>query len=88
MKKLVMKKVITLKIFEFNLFEPKVFADNCGLSFESFNHSKSEATILRSVIFFQDNHYRSAKSEQHCLHDQIQQLQSKLSRTLLGLAFV
>ena len=44
------------------LIEPKVFDDERGFFFESFNHAKFEAAIGRQVQFVQDNHRKSAKN--------------------------
>jgi len=51
------------------LLEPKVFGDDRGFFFESFNQAAFEAAIGIRVTFVQDNHSRSAK---HVLHYQIQ----------------
>ncbi len=40
------------------LLEPKVFGDDRGFFFESFNQARFEAAIGRSVTFVQDNHER------------------------------
>ncbi|MCF5511124.1 MULTISPECIES: dTDP-4-dehydrorhamnose 3,5-epimerase [Pseudomonas] len=69
------------------LFEPKVFGDERGFFFESFNQQRFEAAIGRSVNFVQDNHSRSVKSVLRGLHYQIKQPQGKLVRVVQGEVF-
>jgi dTDP-4-dehydrorhamnose 3,5-epimerase len=80
-------KAIPLAIPDVILIEPKVFGDDRGFFFESFNQSKFEAAIGRSVSFVQDNHSRSAKNVLRGLHYQIQQPQGKLVRVVQGEVF-
>lgn len=68
------------------MFEPKVFGDDRGFFFESFNeHEFKKAGILSS--FVQDNHSRSAKGVLRGLHYQISHPQGKLVRVVRGEAF-
>lgn len=68
-------------------FEPKVFGDERGFFFESFNQKAfEEATGLRRN-FVQDNHSRSVKNVLRGLHYQIRQPQGKLVRATLGEVF-
>jgi len=76
-----------LSIPDVFLFEPKVFGDERGFFYESFNHAQFEAAICRSVKFVQDNHSRSAKGVLRGLHYQIQQTQGKLVRVVAGAVF-
>ena len=69
------------------LIEPKVFDDERGFFFESFNHAKFEAAIGRQVKFVQDNHSKSAKNVLRGLHYQIQQTQGRLVRVVQGEVF-
>jgi len=64
------------------VIEPKVFGDERGFFFESFNQAKFEAAIGRQVHFVQDNHSKSAKNVLRGLHYQIQQAQGKLVRVV------
>ena len=80
-------KATPLAIAEVVLFEPKVFGDDRGFFFESFNHRQFEDAIGRSVQFVQDNHSRSAKGVLRGLHYQIQQAQGKLVRVVQGEVF-
>ena len=69
------------------LLHPKVFGDDRGFFFESFNQAKFEAAIGRQVTFVQDNHSRSNKNVLRGLHYQIHQPQSKLVRVVQGEVF-
>jgi dTDP-4-dehydrorhamnose 3,5-epimerase len=69
------------------LLEPKVFSDDRGFFFESFNHARFEAAIGRSVTFVQDNHSYSSKHVLRGLHYQIRQPQGKLIRVVRGEVF-
>lgn len=80
-------KATPLAIADVVLFEPKVFGDERGFFFESFNHRTFEAVIGRPVAFVQDNHSRSVKGVLRGLHYQIQQTQGKLVRVAEGEVF-
>ena len=80
-------KATPLAIPEVILLEPKVFGDDRGFFFESFNQAKFEAAIGRHVTFVQDNHSRSVKNVLRGLHYQIQQPQGKLVRVVQGEVF-
>lgn len=67
--------------------EPKVFGDDRGFFFESFNQRQFEQAIGRQISFVQDNHSRSAKNVLRGLHYQIQQPQGKLVRVAQGEVF-
>lgn len=69
------------------IIEPKVFGDERGFFFESFNHRQFAELIGRNVDFVQDNHSRSAKNVLRGLHYQIQQPQGKLVRVAQGAVF-
>lgn len=79
--------VIDTAIAEVKIIEPKVFGDERGFFYESFNQARFEAAIGRSVSFVQDNHSRSAKGVLRGLHYQLQQAQGKLVRCTLGEVF-
>lgn len=77
-------KATKTSIFELLIIEPKVFGDDRGFFFESFNRRQfSELTGL-DVDFVQDNHSRSAKGVLRGLHYQIQHPQGKLVRVVQG----
>lgn len=66
------------------IIEPKVFGDDRGFFFESFNRRDFAALTGRDVDFVQDNHSRSAKGVLRGLHYQIQHPQAKLVRVTNG----
>lgn len=69
------------------ILEPKVFGDDRGFFFESFNATAFEqATGLRRD-FVQDNHSKSAKNVLRGMHYQIQNPQGKLVRVTQGEVF-
>jgi dTDP-4-dehydrorhamnose 3,5-epimerase len=80
-------KATPLAIPDVVLIEPKVFGDDRGFFFESFNQEKFEAAIGRQVAFVQDNHSRSVKNVLRGLHYQVQQPQGKLVRVVQGEVF-
>ena len=80
-------KATPLAIPDVVLLEPKVFGDDRGFFFESFNKAQFEAAIGRQVNFVQDNHSRSAKNVLRGLHYQINQPQGKLVRVVQGEVF-
>lgn len=80
-------KVTATTIPDVLIIEPKVFGDERGFFFESFNHAKFEAAVGRQISFVQDNHSRSAKNVLRGLHYQIQQPQGKLVRVVQGEVF-
>ncbi len=79
--------IIKTNIPDVIIFEPKVFGDDRGFFYESFNQQKFyEATNLH-VNFVQDNHSKSAKNVLRGLHYQIEQAQGKLVRVTQGEVF-
>ena len=80
-------KAIPQSIADVILFEPKVFGDDRGFFFESFNHARFEEAVGRPVRFVQDNHSKSSKGVLRGLHYQIQQPQGKLVRVVQGEVF-
>lgn len=80
-------KATPLAIPDVILLEPRVFGDERGFFFESFNQAKFEAAIGRHVDFVQDNHSHSAQNVLRGLHYQIQQPQGKLVRVVQGKVF-
>ena len=78
---------MTTSIPEVLIFEPKVFGDERGFFFESYNQQAFEAATGLSAKFVQDNHSRSAKSVLRGLHYQIEQPQGKLVRVTQGEVF-
>ncbi len=76
-----------LRIPDVVLLEPKVFGDERGFFYESFNLARFEEAIGRSANFVQDNHSRSAKGVLRGVHYQVQQAQGKLVRVVAGSVF-
>ncbi len=80
-------KVVETTIPDVLIIEPKVFGDERGFFFESYNARKfTELTGIKAE-FVQDNHSRSAKNVLRGLHYQIQQPQGKLVRVVAGVVF-
>lgn len=66
------------------ILEPKVFGDDRGFFYESFNQRKFNEVLGYEVLFVQDNHSRSVKNVLRGLHYQIQHSQGKLVRAVQG----
>jgi dTDP-4-dehydrorhamnose 3,5-epimerase len=66
------------------VLEPRVFADDRGLFFESFNARAFAAAVGREVAFVQDNQSTSRRHVLRGLHYQEPQPQGKLVRALAG----
>ena len=80
-------KVIPTSIDDLKIIEPRVFSDERGFFFESFNQRKFNEMIGREVEFVQDNHSHSTQNVLRGLHYQIQQPQGKLLRVVQGSVF-
>lgn len=80
-------KVTPLAIPDVLLIEPKIFGDDRGFFFESFNQRTFEEAVGKPVTFVQDNHSKSAKNVLRGLHYQIQRPQGKLVRVIAGEVF-
>lgn len=80
-------KVIQTAIPDVLIIEPKVFGDQRGFFYESFNRRQFASLIGRDLDFVQDNHSRSEKNVLRGLHFQIKQAQGKLVRVIQGSVF-
>lgn len=80
-------QAIKTNIPEVIIFEPKIFGDDRGFFYESFNQKVFEEATGLSANFVQDNHSKSAKNVLRGLHYQIQQPQGKLVRVTSGEVF-
>lgn len=81
-------RIIQTEISDVLLFEPRVFGDDRGFFFESFNHRRFEQTIGHSVTFVQDNHSKSNRGVLRGLHFQAPPYaQGKLVRCVSGEVF-
>lgn len=80
-------KLIQTSIPDVLVLEPKVFGDDRGFFYESFNQQAFYKATGIDVNFVQDNHSRSAKNVLRGLHYQVQQPQGKLVRVISGAVF-
>lgn len=69
------------------VLKPRVFGDDRGFFFESFNAKAFEEATGLQAHFVQDNHSRSSKNVLRGLHYQIRQPQGKLVRVVEGEVF-
>jgi len=69
------------------VLEPKVFGDERGFFFESFNARDFEMATGLQRTFVQDNHSKSAKGVLRGMHYQVQHAQGKLVRVTQGAVF-
>jgi dTDP-4-dehydrorhamnose 3,5-epimerase len=79
--------VVKTKISDVIVFEPKVFGDDRGFFYESYNANVFQQATGISPSFVQDNHSKSAKNVLRGLHYQIEQAQGKLVRVTQGEVF-
>ena len=79
--------VISTPLAGLLVLEPKVFGDDRGFFFESFNARRFAELTGVTEPFVQDNHSRSAKGVLRGLHYQVQQAQAKLVRVTEGAVF-
>ena len=79
-------KIIETAIREVLIVEPRVFGDERGFFFESYNRRVLESLGVLGE-FVQDNHSRSAKNVLRGLHYQIRQPQGKLVRVISGAVY-
>ncbi|RYF34363.1 MAG: dTDP-4-dehydrorhamnose 3,5-epimerase [Comamonadaceae bacterium] len=79
--------VIPTALPEVLLLEPKVFGDERGFFFESWNQQVLDDIAGQPLRFVQDNHSRSARGVLRGIHYQIRQPQGKLVRAVAGRVF-
>ena len=79
--------VIKTDLPEVLILEPRVFGDDRGLFFESFNQRDFQQTTGLDVNFVQENHSKSGQGVLRGLHYQIQHPQGKLVRVTQGAVF-
>jgi dTDP-4-dehydrorhamnose 3,5-epimerase len=80
-------KVTPTEIPDVLQIDPRVFGDDRGFFYESFNESKFREITGLEPSFVQDNHSRSVRNVLRGLHYQIKQPQGKLVRVVNGAAF-
>jgi dTDP-4-dehydrorhamnose 3,5-epimerase len=76
--------VVTTDLPGVLIIEPKVFGDDRGFFYESFNAKAFEDATGLSPTFVQDNHSRSQKGVLRGLHYQLENTQGKLVRVTAG----
>lgn len=69
------------------LIEPKVFGDERGFFYESYNQDAFQKATGLMVNFVQDNHSKGARNVLRGLHYQVEQPQGKLVRVVQGEVF-
>ncbi len=79
--------VIQTVIPDVLIIEPRLFGDDRGFFFESYNEKAWQEGTGVKRTFVQDNHSRSAKGVLRGLHYQIKHVQGKLVRCILGEIF-
>lgn len=80
--------IIDTKIPDVKIIEPKVFGDERGFFFESFNQQQFEEAVGYPVNFVQDNHSKSSQGVLRGLHYQLPpHAQGKLVRCVVGEVF-
>jgi dTDP-4-dehydrorhamnose 3,5-epimerase len=78
-------KFTKLKIPEVILFQPRIFSDDRGFFFESFNNKEFQNATGLNEKFVQDNHSKSTKGTLRGLHYQLDPMaQGKLIRVISG----
>ncbi|RCJ06768.1 dTDP-4-dehydrorhamnose 3,5-epimerase [Cupriavidus necator] len=79
--------VIATEIPDVLILEPRVFGDDRGFFFESFNARQFQDATGLVRTFVQDNHSRSARNVLRGLHYQVGRPQGKLTRVVVGEVF-
>ncbi|WP_095144539.1 MULTISPECIES: dTDP-4-dehydrorhamnose 3,5-epimerase [unclassified Pseudomonas] len=76
--------VIATELPEVLILEPKVFGDERGFFYESYNARTFQQVTGLNPTFVQDNHSRSRKGVLRGLHYQLEHSQGKLTRVTMG----
>ena len=77
-------KVTATAISDVLIIEPKVFGDERGFFYESFNQRAFQQATGVDLPFVQDNHSKSAQGVLRGLHYQVRNPQGKLVRVVAG----
>lgn len=80
-------EVIDTTISDVKIIQPRVFGDDRGFFYESFNQKELEQALGQKLNFVQDNHSKSSKGVLRGIHYQIQNSQGKLVRVVSGEVF-
>lgn len=85
---MIKRKNTSFSIPDIVVFEPKIFKDERGFFYESFNQKTFEEVIGYKLEFVQDNHSKSTKGVLRGLHYQLPPMaQGKLVRVIQGKVF-
>lgn len=87
MSSLIKLKIHTTSLQDVLVIEPKVFGDERGWFYESFNQSEFQVATGVDASFVQDNHSLSKQGILRGLHYQTQHVQGKLVRVTRGSVF-
>ena len=82
-----MSEIIKTPIKDLLIIKPKVFSDERGIFFESYNSIVFNQAIGSNILFVQDNHSLSKKNVLRGLHFQLNKPQGKLIRVCNGNIF-
>jgi dTDP-4-dehydrorhamnose 3,5-epimerase len=80
-------KILPTEIPDVLILEPRIFEDDRGFFYESYNEKLFAEKTGVTTHFVQDNHSCSVKNVLRGLHYQIQQPQGKLVRVVVGEVF-
>ena len=80
-------KATPTRIPDVLVIEPKVFGDERGFFYESYNQQAFQQATGLDATFVQDNHSKSARNVLRGLHYQLAQPQGKLVRVTQGEVF-
>jgi dTDP-4-dehydrorhamnose 3,5-epimerase len=80
-------KVTACAIPDVMLIEPRLFGDDRGFFYESFNERAFNQATQLNLQFVQDNHSKSARNVLRGLHYQVNKPQGKLVRVVAGKVF-
>ena len=80
-------KIFDTKIPEIKIIEPRIFGDERGFFYETFQAKRYEELLGIQDAFVQDNYSRSQKGVLRGLHYQSKQTQGKLVSVLAGEVF-
>jgi len=80
-------KVLREDLGGVKVLEPRVFGDDRGYFYESWNQRAFDALVGRPIAFVQDNHSQSVRGVLRGLHYQVRQTQGKLVRVIAGEVF-
>ncbi len=69
------------------ILEPRIYEDERGFFYESYNFKTFAERVGMTQAFVQDNHSRSVRNVLRGLHYQIKQAQAKLIRVIAGEVF-